>query len=843
MAPVWHRRLPLALRLALRELRGGLSGFRVFLACLAVGVASVAAVGSLSRALVSGLDADAHRLLGGDVELRLTHRTASDEEYARLRAAGRLSLVVEMRAMARNADKRTLVELKGVDDAYPLHGRMRLAPEGALAAALAKRDGLWGAVAESGLANRLGLALGDEVRIGRQTYRLAALVAHEPDRGADAFVLGPRLMVAGDSLAGTGLIREGSLIRYKYRLDLSAGTDIAGWTAEIEAAFPKAGWRVRDIRNGAPGIRRFVERMRSFLTLVGLSALLIGGLGIAGAVASHLGGRARTIAILKCLGAPDAVVFRIYLWQVAILALLGIAIGLVVGALAPMAVASAIAAYLPFEAKLGVYPRPLLIAAVYGLATALVFALRPLLATREVSAAVLIRNADAPRSGRPRLRDLALVGLAFATLAALAVGTQNEWRFALWFVLGAAAALAVFFLAAKGVVWLGRRLPRIRRPGLRLALANLHRPGAPTVNVVLSLGLGLTVMVTVGLLEGNLTRQVSERLPEEAPAFFFIDIQPDQIAPFLATARGVEGVGRVESVPAIRGRITKLAGRPVGEVAVAPSAEWVIHHDRGLTYAAEPPPEAEIIDGAWWPAGYAGPPLVSVSAEEAAGLSLAVGDTLTVNILGREVTAKVANLRRVNWATFSMNFVLVFAPGLLERAPHSFIATAEAPRSAEAALEGAVIDAFPNISAIRVREALEAVRKILDNIAVAVGATATVTLLAGVLVLAGALAAGHRRRVYDAVVLKVLGARRREIVAAYLMEYLILGVIAALIAAVVGAAAAWLIVTEIMRAGWIWLPGTLFSTLAIAVTVPLALGLWGTWRALSVKPAPLLRNE
>ena len=838
-----RRRLPLALRFALRELRGGLSGFRVFLACLAVGVASVAAVGSLSRALVGGLDADANRLLGGDVELRLTHRRADARELTRLEAAGSLSLVVEMRAMARAGGKRTLVELKGVDGAYPLHGAVRLAPAGPLAAALARRDGLWGAVAEKGLANRLGLAPGALVEVGEQAYRLSAIVEHEPDRGADAFVLGPRLMVAGESLAGTGLMREGSLIRYKYRLDLPPGSDVAAWTADIEAAFPKAGWRVRDIRNGAPGIRRFVERMRFFLILVGLSSLLIGGLGIAGAVANHLKGRARTIAILKCLGAPDRVVFQTYLWQVAILSLAGIALGLLLGALAPLGVAGLITAYLPFEARFAVYPEPLILAAIYGLATALVFALQPLLATRAVSAAALIRNADARTAGRPRRRDVAFVALAFAGLAALAVLTQNERGFALWFAAGATGALAAFFLAAKAVIWIGRRLPRIRRPGPRLALANLHRPGAPTVNVVLSLGLGLAVMVTVGLLEGNLVRQLSDRLPEEAPAFFFIDIQADQIKPFLAAAEAVDGIGRIESVPSVRGRIMKLAGVPVAQAAIDPSVEWVVRHDRGLTYSPTPPPEAEIIAGEWWPADYNGPPLVSVSAKEAEGLGLEVGNSITVNILGREVTATVANLRRVNWATFSMNFVLVFAPGLLESAPHSFIATAEASPDVEAALESAMIDAFPNVSAIRVRDALEAVRKILDNVAVAVGATALVTLLAGVLVLAGALAAGHQRRVYDAVVLKVLGAQRRQIVAAYLLEYLILGLVAAVIAAGVGSAAAWAIVTQVMQAGWIWLPGTLVSTLAVAVAITLALGLWGTWRALAVKPAPLLRNE
>lgn len=601
------RALPLPLRLALRELRGGLAGFRVFLACLAVGVASVAAVGSLSRALVSGLDADATRLLGGDVELRLTHRSADPGEDARLAAAGKLSRIVEMRAMARNEDKRTLVELKGVDRAYPLFGEIRLAPAGNLDKALAKRNGRWGAVTEKGLAHRLGVGLGDEVRVGEEVYRLTAILEHEPDRGADAFVLGPRLMVAADSLATTGLVREGSLVRYKYRIDLPPGTDVATWSTEIEQAFPRAGWRVRDVRNGAPGIRRFVERMRFFLILVGLSALLIGGIGIAGAVASHLKGRARTIAILKCLGAPDRLVFQTYFTQVALLSAVGIAIGLAIGAAAPLAISGLIAAYLPFEAKLAIYPTSppggdLWCRDRAGLrAPAPIDDPRGLRRGPHPQRERPRRNADPLARRRPlgpRLRRSRRTCRADPERVALrpAVRRRRQWR-------------PARLLAARAVIWIGRRLPRIRRPGPRLAVANLHRPGAPTVNVVLSLGLGLTVMVTVGLLEGNLTAQVSDRLPEEAPAFFFIDIQPDQIEPFLTAARGVDGIGRVESVPSVRGRIIALKGRPAAEASVDPSVEWVIRGDRGLTYAAMPPPEAEIVAGEWWPADYAGAPL------------------------------------------------------------------------------------------------------------------------------------------------------------------------------------------------------------------------------------------
>ena len=840
----WTDPLPLSIRLALRELRGGLKGFRIFILSLALGVAAVAGVGSLSLALVAGLKADASRLLGGDVELRLSHRPATEAQRAFFEAAGDVTLAIEMRAMAKRDDgRRALVELKGVDSRYPLYGALALAGDVAPNAVFEHRDTGWGAVAEVNLLRRLELRVGDKIQIGDARYEIRGEIKREPDRGADAFVLGPRLMVARDSLSETGLIQEGSLIRYKYKVRLASGIALESWLDELQKTFPDAGWRLHDIRNGAPGLRTFIERMRLYLTLVGLSALLVGGLGVANAVKSHLDSRARSIAIMKCLGAPNVLVFRVYFCQVLILASVGIALGLIVGAAAPPLLAGVLAKYLPFEARLGIYPNALVLAAIYGFLTAIAFALWPLGASRTVPAGALLRGAVESSARAAKLRDVLPIVVAFATLAVTAVVTSDNWRFALWFVLGAAASLLVFRLAGDLIVAAIRRVRTPRWPGLRLALANLHRPGAPTVSIVLSFGIGLTVLVIVGLLEGNITRQVSERLPEEAPTFFFIDIQPDQVAEFETLAASFPGVSGLRKVPSLRGRITKLNGIPASEARTDPSVAWVHRSDRGLTYARTLPEGAEVIAGRWWPADYAGEALVSVGEKEAEGLGLAVGDSLTINVLGREITARVANLRRINWATFGINFVLVFAPGALEAAPHSFIATVEATPESEVALETAITDRFPNISAIRVREALATANRILANIAVAVRATAAVTLIAGALVLAGALAAGHRRRVYEAVILKVLGGRRREILAAYLMEYAILGLITAAIAAVVGSVAAYVIITKLMGAAWIWLPLTVAQTAILSVAVTIALGLFGTWSALAERPAPHLRND
>ncbi|MBP5857958.1 ABC transporter permease [Marivibrio halodurans] len=839
--------LPLAWRIARRELRGGLKGFRVFLACLALGVAAIAGVGSVASSIEDGLRRDAKTLLGGDVDLRLTHQTASDAQLTWLddntEAIGR---TVRMRAMAILPDgsDRRLVELKAVDGAYPLYGAVALEGGGDIQEALNPVDGVPGAAVAPQLARRFDIAVGDRFRVGEQTFHLAAIIAQEPDGGTQAFNLGPRVMIAYDDLPATGLVQPGSLIRYHYRVRLAPEQAVGDWIAALKERFPDAGWRIQALDNAAPNIQRFVDRVGLFLTLVGLTALLVGGVGVGNAVRAFLNQRTGTIATLKCLGAPARTIFSVYLMQVGVLALAGIAIGLVIGAGAPMVAGPLIADRLPVEARLGFYPEPLLIAVGFGLLVTLVFSLWPLAKACGVPAATLFRDVLTPVTGRPGPRTLVAIAIGGAGLAGLALLTADDPRVAAGFVAGAAATLVAFRLAAWAVMRAAAKAPRPKGIRLGLALANLHRPGAPTGSVVVSLGLGLTVLAAVALIEANLNRQVNETLKGEAPGYYFIDIQPDQIEPFLELTRGFDGVRDVETVPMLRGRITAMDGTPVEAIDPPPEEAWILRGDRGITWARTPPNQgSEVVEGDWWPADYDGPPLVSFDVEAARAFGLAPGDTLTVNVLGREIQAEIANLRAIDWTSLGINFVMVFSPGMMERAPQSYIATAYLPPDRETELEAAVVDRFPNVSAIRVKEVLESVNEILGNLGIAVRAIAGVAILAGILVLAGALAAGHERRIYDSVVLKVLGATRRDVIAAFSMEYGLMGLITALIAGTVGAGAAYVVVSRIMGAEWIFVPEALGATVLLAVAVTIGCGLIGTWIALGRKAAPLLRNE
>ena len=834
----------LALRLARRELRGGIKGFRIFLACLTLGVFAIAAVGAISASVVAGLERDARVILGGDVTMRRLYRPASAEQLDWLARRATLSRSVEMRAMARALDgaRRTLVELKAVDDRYPLYGGLELAPALSHETLFGRHDGVPGAAVEQSLAVRLDLKLGDRIKVGDGTFELRAMIAREPDRGIGGLDFGPRVMIALDALSDTGLIQPGSLVEYHYRMRLPPGVAAAGFIEALRRETADDGWRIRSFRQATPGIDRFVQRISMFLTLVGLTALLVGGVGVGNAVRSYLDSKTATVATLKSLGAPGALVFRVYLLLVLALAAVGIAIGLALGALAPPVAERALGGLLPVPIALGFYPRPLIGAGLFGVLTALVFSLWPLARAREVQAASLFRDVVAPVRRLPRPGYLVAIAAGIAALGALAVWSAPDRVLAAWFVVGAAASFLAFRLLALGLMRLARALGRPRNPRLRLALGNLHRPGAPTSSVVLSLGLGLTVLVIVALIEGNLSRQVEERLPARAPSFFFIDIQPDQLAGFEQLVTRFPGVSSTKVVPMVRGRITRINDVPVEHAKVAPESRWALDSDRGLTFSATPPEGARIVTGAWWPADYAGPPLVSFDAGLAAGFGITVGDTLTVNLLGREVTARIANLREIDWSSLGLNFAMVFAPGFLEAAPHTDLAVVYAEPDAEEPLLRAVTDRFTNVSAIRVKDALAAIDAILQAIAVAARVTASITLVAGTLVLAGAMVAGHHRRVYDAVVLKVLGATRRDLVGAFLLEYGLLGLATALIAGAIGTLGGWLVVTRVMHAEWVFLPWTLVAVAVLCGAITIVFGLVGTWRALGQKAAPLLRN-
>jgi putative ABC transport system permease protein len=836
----------LALTLARRELRSGLGGFRLFIACLALGVGAIAAILSFSRAVEEGLHADAREILGGDVAISLLYREATLEQVDYLRKQGQVARWIDSRAMARPvaADGRpALIQLKAVEGAYPLYGAVELKGGGTLAEALARRDGVWGAAVEEVALRRMNIALGDKVKVGDSVIEIRAVIAREPDRGLNAFAsLGPRLMMPFEALAETGLVQPGSLLTWEYRLRLPPGVSDTAAIAALKARFPDAGWRVRGLADAGGGIRLWLDRLTQFIGLIGLAALLVGGVGVGNAISSFLAARTRTIATLKCLGAPQRLIFNTYLLQLSLLALIGVAIGLAVGAALPFVTQGPLAELLPVRVRVAVYAAPLATAAAFGLLVTLMFALVPLIRAGTVPAATLMRGAVVEQ-GALRWRDRAAVAAAALLLAGFTIVTADDRWVALWFVCGAVGAFIAFPALAWLVMKAAARAGKPKLAGLRLALANLHRPGAPTAIVMLSLGLGLTVLVATSLVQGNLQDQLARRIPADAPAFFFVDIQSSQMPAFEQAIAAIPGAGSVEKVPSLRGRIVKIAGQPVASHAVAANGRWAVEGDRGVTYAATPPEGSRIVAGEWWPPDYHGPQLISFDADLAKAFGVGVGDTITLNVLGRDIDAKIASLRRIEWTTLAINFVFVFSPGILDHAPHTFLATVKATPEAEDAVFKAVTDQFPNVTVVRIRDAIATVSDVLGNIGLATRVIGLLSIVAGLLVLAGAMLATQRRRVHEAVVMKVLGATRARIAGIFAWEFAFLGLATAAAALGVGTLGAWLVVRRLMGLDWVFMPGVAVAVAVGAMALTLAFGLAGTLAALRQRPLALLRNE
>ncbi len=735
-----------ALRLALRELRGGLSGLRLLAICLVLGVAALAGVGSLASAIDRGIADNGQRLLGGDLAAQLTQRRATPAERAALARLGRVSEVVRLRAMvgpAGDGADRVLAEVKAVDAAYPFYGALTLANGARLVP---------GSVA---VAPALAARAGARLTIGQASFRVAGTIAGEPDATGDGFGFGPRVLMRTEDLAATGLLAPGSLFRASYRVQLPAGIAPAAAAARLKAATPGTSWSLTDRGNSAPGTRQFIDRLGQFLTLVGLTALVVAGVGVGNGVAAYLAAKSTTIAALKAMGAGSRTIFASYGLQIGLVAVAAVAAGAALGAAVPWAVVAAAGDALPVPPALGLFPVPLARAAAYGFLIAAGFAVVPLVRARDLPAARLLRDTVEPARW-PGWGAAALVVLAGAGVAALALGQADDPLFAAAFLGAALALLAVLTALAAGIGWLAARVPRPRGVLARLALANLHRPGALTRQLVVALGLGLTLFATLSTIETDLGRQLGEQVPAKAPTFFAIDIPTDGLAAF---TRAVPAGATLRTVPSLRGPVTAVNGVAVARLH-APDSAWILRGDRGLSYAATFPEHNVLTAGHWWPADYAGPPLVSIDQDAAEALHLRIGDTLTISVLGVDITARIASFRKIDWRSFGFNFAILFAPGTLEGAPHSWMATVALKPAQERPFAAAVARDLPTTSLVRVADVIGQVATLFGQLATAVRAAASVTVAAGIAVLIGALAASRRARTYDAVLLKVLGATR-----------------------------------------------------------------------------------
>ena len=842
--------LPLAFAIAFRELRAGAGGLTVFVLCIALGVMAVAAIGSLGASFDAALARQGRLLVGGDLSFERVHRRASAEERAALDGEGRVTESASLRAMARiPGGKSALIEAKAVDGAYPLYGEV-IVTEPKDAGPIWRKPGV--IVAERSLLERLNVGVGSTVSIGDATVTIGGILGTQPDRLADRLAYGPRVLMSLDTLDRTGLVQPGSLIRWIYRLQLpgDSGNDrMALNTARftVEAKFPESGFGITDWTDPAPSIRREVKRFTQFISLVGLGALLLGGIGVANAIGSYMAKKRQVIATFKTLGATSRLVLAVYLIQALMLAGLGIVFGLVLGALTPALLSATYGNALPIALAVEPHPVSLLTAAGAGLLTMLLFVLLPLGRASVVPPAMLMRSHLTDERERPPLGFIVTAAASGLALFALAIAASEERAI----TASISAGIVAGFVLLLGFGWLlqtlAARFRRTKPPSLALALTSIAGPGSIARQVAISLGLGLGFLVAIALIDRSLMAEFADNIEIEAPAYYFLDVDAQNLAAFRDTAKAVEPDAKLADAPMLRGRILAINGVPVEKVEAAPDSRWVLASDRGLTYADTLPQGSTITQGSWWEPGYTGPPLVSFDADSGPGLGLKIGDTITVNVLGRNVEARIANFRKIDWESLAINFVMVFSPNTLAGAPHRVLVTLEYPKGTDSAREAklvqALADRFPLVTAIKVGDIVEAAKDLLQKVMTAIGMTAGVTLLIGALVLTGAVAATQQRRKYQAVLYKTLGATRGRIVRAELLEFGLLGAAVAAFAVAAGTITAWALCKWGFEVPFIFSGRAAAETVLLALALVLGVGAIATWRVLSAKAAPYLRGE
>jgi putative ABC transport system permease protein len=830
--------------LAWRETRGAWRQFGGFLVCIALGVGALVAVLSVAATLDRSLGREARALLGGDVELRSAHPLDPPSEAPVLDLARRGATVARVRelvAMARNPARggALLVELKAVDTAYPLYGRLDTAPARPLDTLLASG----GVVVEEALLTRLGLGIDDPLTIGDATLTVTGVVRKEPDRAASLFTLGPRVLLSAASLDATGLMRPGSRVRHRTLVRLPAAIEPGAARAALVQAMADPAVRVATFDEAQPGLRRFFDQLTAYLRLVGLTSLFVGGIGVAAAVRAFLARKVATIAILRCVGANARTLTAVYSVQALALGLLGSLTGAALGTAAQLALGPLLQPFVPFELE----SRPSAVAVATGLLAGvlatLLFALWPLLSARAVPPAILLRHPVDAGTVRPR-RPWAVAATIAGGLAALTLWQAGPLKIGAIFIGAAAGALGVLVVAAWGTRALAGRLPRPRSVAWRHGLGGLFRPGSQTIGVTVALGIGVTLLTAVALLERGLGRQLDLERRREAPSFFFVDVQPDQAETFTRTVTAVPGATAPALVPVIRARLRAINGEPIVRERWAGRADaWRVTREYVLTFADERPTGTVLTRGRWWTPGDRGRAWISVEAEAARALGVDLGGTLTFDIQGLEVTAEVLSLRKVDWQTLGANFFVIFSPGPLDGAPFAYLGTARVPPEADNTVQERVAAGFPNVTVIPVRDVLQRVTGVLDRIAVAVRLVALFVLGAGLTVMAEALAQSRAQRLYESVLLRTLGATRGRVARAFAVEYGCLGLVAGLGGALTGALTAWIVLRFVLD-----IPPTLdaapvAAALLASVALAVGVGFLGTFRLLGRKPLPVLRRE
>ena len=837
----------MALRIAVRDMRGRARSLWLLAAGVFIGTAAVALVGAVSQSLIDSARRGALETVGGDLSLRLSHRPPSDAELAVIGREGDISVATELRPVARalgtdnEQGASALVELKGVDPNYPLYGAAETQPAFGFFQRLDRDGGVYGAIADPSLFDALNLEPGDSVQIGGTQYELRGILLVEPDRAFRAFTLGPRVIVLNESLPATGFVDEGAEVYYYTRVRLPSGTngpaEATAALARIDQAFPQSGWRMVNAHNGVPGVERTLSMAQVVLLFIGLGVMLVGGAGISGAVRAHTTEKMVVIAILKSIGAPPRIVTLAVGLEVLAAASIGAVLGVGLGATGPTFFASTLADQLPFELEAAPGIKPLLAAGLFGILVAALFAWWPLMGVHDMKAQLLLRERITHPSGKRSGKRWLGAGAIAAAIVAVVFWVSPMPALTVGFLAGALALAAFYYALGLGLSHMAKRLSKRKGPHLRLALGSLHRAGAPTGPVVMALGLSLTLLVALDGIGAAASRHVQHAMPRTAPDLVAFSLKP-KVATRLRVELEASGIAeRHRIMPFLHARVQAINGTAVRDLKVPGSVNWVIRGDRGVSFAAELP------DGLRWDASPTEHIGFSLDADIANKLGLGIGDAITLNVGGHVREGPVMNLRNVDWTKLDLDFPIIATPDTFSRIPYSFVASLKAKPGNKETLKAFIRNRFPDMPLIRVADVLRSLATAMEAIVSGLESAALMCGLAALVVLAGSVLQGIRIRTDEAVLLKVLGARRHQLLGQLTLEFLALGTLVALVALPLGFGIAYAVAgtAGLANVSVSWPGGVALALGAILLT--LIVGLLATHGAYTTTPARILRDR
>jgi len=781
--------------MAWRDSRTSRRRLLVFSSSIALGIAALTGIGSLGSNLERAIEEQAKSLLGADLVLSSPQAFSAEEEKLFQELGGEQSREVSLSTMIYflRTEGTRLAQLRALNGDFPYYGRLETEP--ANAAEEFRRSG--GALVEESLLTQFDAKVGDNIRLGNLTTRIVGRLKKVPGETAAFATIAPKVYVSMDDLPRTGLVREGSLVRYRVCFKFGPRTDVSKLMQQIKPQLDKFRLQQSTVEERKRDLGRSMDNLYHFLNLVGFIALLLGGVGVASAVQAHVKQKLGTVAILRCLGGSVGQTFAVYLAQGMALGLFGDILGAALGIAIQSMLPKVLADFIPFTFQFSTSWLAVGRALAIGFAICLLFALLPLLAVRRVSPLAAFRVSFEPQCARrDPLRWLAAACLALGVLA-FALTQGRNWRIGLGFAVGLGVAFAVLAAIAKSLIFMTRKLVPATLPfTVRQGLANLHRPNNRTLLLLLSLGLGTFLMVNLYLVQRILLTQLASSGDKSRPNAVLFDIQSDQKEAVINLVRSLH-LPVLDEAPIITMRLASVKGRAVEAILADKQRRtppWTLRREYRTTYSAHLRDSEKLVAGKWYPLVTNNTEAVPVSLEQeiAKELQVGLGDQIVFDVQGVLVTARVASLREVDWRRTQPNFFVVFPRGVLERAPATHVLLTSVSSSEESArLQREVVKAFPNVLAIDLLLVLQTLDSILGKISFVIRFMAMFTVLTGLLVLVGSLVTSRYQRVQESTLLRTLGASRGQILKILAVEYLSLGLLAAFTGILLAMMATW----------------------------------------------------